>query len=253
MVLAILFFFEAIGRTDLLHPHPASPFKTSKVFLKDIPKCLFARHSDLLPVNSVVPFIPHKTVTLLWFRILKSGSVVVYTPQISVISQARRNLAWAKFRECLLPLGLLSTRTNKRLKCIVLWIFLLFDLGGKLDLSQLGSCDYVGWGCSIIGRWGRYMGLRVKQCFLVQIFTQIRGWRSILGQSLWSKIKFNKQTGVQNRNIEFLRKGSHSYISSSVYPSPLIEVHTREQGLSLKAGLDDLERRKISYPCWESN
>ena len=65
MVLAILFFFEAIGRTDLLHPHPASPFKTSKVFLKDIPKCLFARHSDLLPVNSVVPFIPHKTVTLL--------------------------------------------------------------------------------------------------------------------------------------------------------------------------------------------
>jgi len=116
MALAILFFFEAIGRTDLLHPHPAPPSKTSKVFPKDFPKCLFARHSYFLPVHSAVLFMPHKTVRLLRFRILKSGSVVVYTPHIAVISQARRNLARKQFRECLLPLSLLSTRTNKALK-----------------------------------------------------------------------------------------------------------------------------------------
>jgi len=65
MALEILFFFEAIGLTDLHHPHPAPPSKTFKVFLKDFPKCLFARHSYLLPVHSAILFIPHKTVTLL--------------------------------------------------------------------------------------------------------------------------------------------------------------------------------------------
>jgi len=155
MALAILFFFEAIGRTDLLHPHPPPPSKTSKVFPKDFPKCLFARHSYFLPVHSAVLFKPHKTVRLLWFRILKSGSVVVYTPQIAVISQARRNLARIQFRECLLPLSLLSSLQTNRLKSAGLWIFLLFDLGPKLGFSQQGSCDCVGCGCFRIGRWGR--------------------------------------------------------------------------------------------------